>query len=348
MRSATLLLALAIGTMNGPVPLASQDAPAIARLTPVFAIPAHAIAQIPGAVSVVKTADGDYLVLDRRAHALYRVARTSGTVRRLTAVGHEPGRLLNPSMISMSRDDIVAVMDAPNNLQRIQYFSSAGMLINGFFLPIQGSPSLIIGDQVVSGTGAMAFTGDTFYVNEPAWGSLVAELTSAGAVRRHIGHLRPTMQESDKELHAALNTGLPVVDPTGGLFFVFQAGRPMFRKYGVGGQLVYERHIEGVEIDGVIAGLPNLWPARPAGIRPVLRPTVRTAAADAHGRLWVALTTGYTYVYDTRGDKMRTVIFEGARPLLPSSLFFTRDSRVLVGPEGYEFDISGLGAPVQR
>ncbi len=205
---------------------------------------------------------------------------------------------MNPTTISMGSDDIVAVMDAPNNLQRIQYFGSSGLLIRGFFLPILGSPRLIIGDQVVTGAGAMAFTGETFLVNEPAWGSLFAELNSSGTVLRHLGQLRPTADESDKELHLALNTGLPVVDPTGGYFFVFQSGIPMFRKYDAAGRLLYERHIEGVELDDLVQSLPNRWPARAAGTRPFPTPTVRTASADRQGRLWVALSTGYTYVYD--------------------------------------------------
>ena len=43
--------------------------------------------------------------------------------------------------------------------------------------------------------------------------------------------------------------------PRGGFYFVFQAGVPMFRKYDGGGRLVFERHIEGVELDRAIAGL---------------------------------------------------------------------------------------------
>jgi hypothetical protein len=341
MRSAAFLAMLALGMSNGPAPLSSQVASrSVETLRPVFALPAHVIAQIQGAVAMAQTESGDYLVLDRRAHTVYRVNRADWSVRRLMQIGHEPGRLMNPTTIAMGSDDIVAVMDTPNNLQRIQYFSSAGMLISGFFLPILGSPRLIIGDQVVTGVGAMAFTGDTFLVGEPAWGSLFAELNTSGKVIRHVGQLRPTAQEADKDLHFALNTGLPVVDPTGGFFFIFQSGIPMFRKYDVAGRLLYERHVEGVEIDGVVQSLPNRWPARAAGTRPYPTPTVRTASADRQGRLWVALSTGYTYVYDGRGDKIRVVRFEGARPIYPTSLFFERDGHVLVGPEGYEFVVS--------
>lgn len=307
-------------------------------LKAVSALPAHVLAGMQDPASVARTRDGDFLVLDRRAHTVWRADPRGVSVRRLMEIGHEPGRLLRPSMLSMGPDDIFAVMDAPNGLQRIQYFSTTGMLIGGFFLPIVGSPSLVMGDTVVAGVGAMAFAGRTFLVNEPAWGSLVAELDTTGSVVRHIGQLRPTGQERDTELHLALNTGIPVVDPTGGFFFVFQTGVPMFRKYDASGTLVFERHIEGRELDGLVQGLPNRWLTRPAGVRPFPAPMIRTAAADAAGQLWVALRTSQVYVYDTNGEKTRVVQLAGARPLLPASFFFPSPERLVVGPDGYEFD----------
>ena len=75
------------------------------------------------------------------------------------------------------------------------------------------------------------------------------------------------------------------------------------------------------------------------------RPAVRAAgdprrpASIATGRLWVALTSPFTYVYDGSGDKVRTVQFKGADILTPNSLFFTKDGRVLVTPGCYEFKV---------
>ena len=42
---------------------------------------------------------------------------------------------------------------------------------------------------------------------------------------------------------------MPLVDPTGGFFFVFQTGEPVFQKYDAAGELVFERRIAGREID---------------------------------------------------------------------------------------------------
>jgi hypothetical protein len=55
--------------------------------------------------------------------------------------------------------------------------------------------------------------------------------------------------------------------------------------------------------------------------------------------LWIALTSPFTYVYDSTGDKLRTIQFKGAAILTPNSLFFTKDGRVLVTPGCYEFKV---------
>ena len=177
--------------------------------------------------------------------------------------------------------------------------------------------------------------------NAPESGALVTELDLDGHPIRQTGNLRPTGHEADRDVHLAMNTGLPVIDPTGGFFFVFQTGVPLFRKYDAAGALVFERHIEGVEIDGIVQTLPSVWPRREIGgdVLPIVFPLIRTAAVDATGQLWVALTLPFTYVYDTRGDKIQTVQFRGAGVLSPTSLFFASPDRLLVTPGCYEFKV---------
>jgi hypothetical protein len=163
--------------------------------------------------------------------------------------------------------------------------------------------------------------------------------------------LQPLGQEADAALHLALNAGLPLVNPKGGFYFVFQAGIPMFRKYDRQGRLLFERHIEGVELDASIAVLPGVWPRRPGagsgGELPLVAPMVRTAAVDEEGGLWVALVQPYTYVYDGDGNKVRVVQFRGAGIFAPSSLFFTASGRLLVAPGCYEFTVRPLGPRVR-
>ena len=47
--------------------------------------------------------------------------------------------------------------------------------------------------------------------------------------------------------------------------------------------------------------------------------------------------TPFTYVYDRNGEKTRTVRFEAAGSVAPTSMFFTRRGRLLVMPGCHEF-----------
>ncbi len=139
-------------------------------------------------------------------------------------------------------------------------------------------------------------------------------------------------------MHLALNSGLAVPDPDGGFYFVFIAGPPAFRKYDATGQLLFERAIQGRELDPVIAALPQRWPRRTVNgtEMPLVTPTIRAAAVDEAGRLWVSFVVPFTYVYDAGGEKIRTVQFQAAGVIAPTSLSFFK-GRLLVTPGCYEF-----------
>jgi hypothetical protein len=132
---------------------------------------------------------------------------------------------------------------------------------------------------------------------------------------------------------------------------VFQTGEPMFRKYDASGQLALERRIQGREIDQVVANLPTIWPRRQAaeGEMALVTPTIRTAAVDSRGNLWISFIVPYTYVYDGDGDKVRALQFRAAGIISPSSLFFGTNDRLLVTPGLYEFRSGSSGpAPAER
>ena len=231
--------------------------------------------------------------------------------------------------------------DAPNAYERIQFFGLDGQMIGGFYLderrPLAGR--LIHNAVVLSGVGSMTFTGRTFLVNNS--GALITEFDNHGAVARHIGTLRRTGYDTDRDVHLAMNIGVPLADPRGGYYVVFQAGIPAFRKYDANGVLLFERHVEGPELDGKIQTLPTTWQRRDTGSGrlPLVEPLIRTAAVDGSGRLWISLMLPFTYVYDAAGDKVRTVRFASASgTLAPTSLFFSKAGRLLVTPGLYEFD----------
>jgi hypothetical protein len=301
-------------------------------------LPAHIAGSFQRPIGFQQTDTGQYFVFDRRAHAVYSVA--GDTAKKIIEVGAEAGRVLDPSAFDIDPGNgSFVIADAPFGDARIQTFTASGGRMGGFSLAGKQKPRLTLDTFVLNGVGSIQFTGRTILINQPEFGSLITELAFDGTPSRTIGSLRPTGQ-SDQNVHLAFNAGFPLVDPQGGFYFVFSAGIPLFQKYDAAGTLLFERHIEGPEIDEYVRTMPTTWPVRrtdQGDLLPVVVPAVRAAGVDREGRLWISLTTPFTYVYDASGDKVRTVQFKGADILSPNSLFFTKDGRILVTPGCYEF-----------
>ena len=307
-------------------------------LRSVGGLPAHVAGMFEEPMGFQRMSSGRYIVFDRRAHSLYSVDATRGQATRIITVGPEQGRLLSPSAFDTAGERIV-VADAPNLVERIQLFTDTGVRINGFTLPGKATARVTMGTLVLSGVSSLQFTGDSLLLNQPENGALVSEYGLTGQPMRTFGNLRPTGHETDRNVHLALNVGLPLVNPRGGYYFVFLTGEPRFRKYAQDGTLVLERLMQGREIDDLVRSLPTSWPRRAVGgeVLPLVPPVVRTAAVDPAGRLWVSFAVPYTYVFDEDGDPVRTVQFQATGIISPTSLFFAAPDRVLVTPGLYEF-----------
>jgi hypothetical protein len=305
------------------------------------AVPANIAGRFRDPTGFEQSASGQYFVFDRRAHKVFGVDEGHTSSWEIVQIGAEPGRILDPAAFSVAPDGTFVVADAPGGRERIQVFTPAGFLIGGFSMPGRLKARVVSESFVLNGIGSLQYTGKTILMSQPDTGRLFTEYSLEGGPTRGFGSLRATGHEDDTALHLALNSGIPLVDPTGGFFFVFLAGQPFFQKYDAGGQLVFERHVEGPEIDDFVKSLPASWPTRQTGDGelPFVRPTIRTAAVDRAGNLWIAFAVPYTYVYDADGDKIRTVQFRAAGTLLPNGLFFGTKGRLLVTPGLYEFDL---------
>ncbi len=204
-------------------------------------------------------------------------------------------------------------------------------------MPGRRPSRVVLGTLPLNGDATLTFNGKMILMSHPETGWLFTEYTLTGVPIRSVGQLRKTGHESDRDLHLALNAGIPIVDPKGGFYFVFMAGPPMFRKFDANGGLLYERVIQGPEVDPVVAAIPDRWPRRDPKELPLVAPAIRTAAVDHSGRLWISFVQPFTYVYDGSGEKIRTVQFRGAGVIAPSSLWFNDEGRLLVTPGCYEF-----------
>ena len=290
-------------------------------------------------LSIQETNAGVYYVFDRRSHAVYRVDADMRTPQKIVEIGGEGGRLLEPSAFDLRPDGTFAVADAPNGRERIQVFDPSGKWVTGFMLPGRAQTRVSFGGLALGGVSTLAFLGRSVVMNQPDAGALITEYGLAGTPLRSVGTLRATGYENDRQLHLAMNTGIPLPHPAGGFYFVFLAGTPVFRRYDANGVFMFERAIQGRELDPVLEQMPKKWPRRKVdgGELPLVPPTVRTAAVDPAGNLWVAFVIPFTYVFNGEGEKIRTVQFQGAGVLAPTSLFFNRRGALIVTPGCFEF-----------
>jgi hypothetical protein len=327
---------LVLLTLLATIPLSAIK---IDVLRSVAAVPPHIAGRFREPIGFQQSAFGQLYVFDRRAHTVYGIDEQLESAWQIVTIGAESGKIIDPTAFSVAADGSFAVADAPNSRERIQIFSPVGFRLGGFMLPGRARPRVVYDNFVVSGIGSLQYTGHSILMSQPETGALVTEYALDGTTTRTFGNLRPTGQEDDREVHLALNSGVPLVDPTGGFVFVFQAGEPAFQKFDKNGTLVFERRIQGREIDQFLGNLPTTWPRRriDGSEQALVQPTVRSAAIDPSGNLWVAFMVPYTYVYDADGDKVRTVQFHAAGTLAPNSMFFGKNGRLLTTPGLFEF-----------
>jgi hypothetical protein len=309
-------------------------------LQSVGGLPAHVAGRFTELTLCRQAAAGAFLVFDRRSHTVFSVAPGVDEPREIVQIGAEAGRILRPYAFDRAVDGSFVIADAPGGRGRVQFFSSSGSRLGGFALPGRERPLVTFDGLVLSGVGSLVYNGRSIFMSQPDGGALITELGADGVSARTFGELRVTGHEPERDLHLALNSGLVVINPEGGFYFVFVAGVPMFRKYDHAGTLLFERHIEGAELDDYMRNRPTTWPRRKTadGELPAVRPVVRAAVADASGSLWVSLDVPYTFVYDRRGDKQRVVQFRAAGLMTPTNLSLTPTGRLLATPGCYAFD----------
>lgn len=315
------------------------EARGVETLVSVGGVPAHVAGEFEEPVAFQRGDDGACYVFDRRAHTVYRLPADLSAATRIVTIGFEDGRLLGPSAFDLGPDGWFVVADAPQSRERVQLFDRQGTRLAGFDLPGRAAPRVSLGAMVLNGVGSLAFTGRSVLINQPETGGLVTEYGMSGTPLRTFGHLRKTGFERDRSVHLAMNVGIPVIHPEGGIWFVFVAGTPMIRRFNARGDLLFERLLQGRELDPVLATQATTWPRRTFDGEeiPLVPPVVRATAVRPNGQLWVSLVVPYTYVIDSDGDHLRTVQFKASGMISPNSLHFASGNRLFVTPGLYEF-----------
>ena len=178
------------------------------------ALPPHIAGTFRDPIGFQQADAGQYFVFDRRAHAVY-TASTASAATKIVEIGAEPGRMLDPTR--------VRGRPGRRQLRRRRRAATAASACRCSRRPAAGSAASRCPDArcrgwsldnvVLNGIGSLQYTGASILMNQPETGALVTELTLDGTPIRTFGQLRPTGHEADRELHLALNVGLPLVDP---------------------------------------------------------------------------------------------------------------------------------------
>jgi hypothetical protein len=317
------------------------DPGAVDTLRSVAAVPPHIVGALAEAAAFAAIPNGEFVVFDRRGHTLVAVNREMSAARPLVQIGGEAGRILQPFGFDVDPQGLLIVGDAPDRQERVQVFTATGSRLAGFWLPHRDEPRIQFEGLALNGVSSLHATPrQTVLLSMPHTGALFVEYDYDGVEIRTVGRLRATPHDDDARVRLALNSGLPLAIPSGGYYFVFQTGEPRFRRYDAMGRLMYERVIQGRELDQWMAAQPTTWStpsARDSKSLPLVPLVVRDAAVDGQESLWISLSVPFTYVYDTSGEKRRTVQFRGAGEIRPSRLSFASDGRLLVTPGCYIF-----------
>jgi len=212
-RAAPAVALLAAALTLGP---AASGGARVEVLQSTGGLPAHVAGQFQEPVAFQQIPGGDSFVFDRRAHAVYRVDAAATDARKIVEIGFEEGRILQPGAFDLEPEGSFVVADAPNGRERIQIFRPDGVKIGGFDLPGRTAARITIGSLVLNGVGSLDYTGRSVLINQPETGALITEYTLSGRAVRTIGRPRPTGHENERDIHLALNTGLPLAHPAGG------------------------------------------------------------------------------------------------------------------------------------
>ena len=250
---------------------------------------------VPLSAYDVATFEGKYFLTDIDNNRLLVVKNNMEVEREFGRIGSAPGRLFHPGYLDIGGDGTVFVEDGGN--ERIVKFDQKGHYAGEF--------------RVNTFQGMAVDKQNQLYLGQPEEGSLITVYSSTGTKLRSFGQLKKYSEiygeaNSDKDVtyKTALNRVRLATDKDGNLYVSFMIV-PLIQKYSPDGALVFERRLEGPEIDRLseaihkrryIATKVDGVDVRIIALDPVIDP--------ANGNIMVPLVDGAVYVADREGNKV--------------------------------------------
>lgn len=243
----------------------------------------------------VATYQNKYFLTDIEGNRLLVINRNMEVERNFGRIGSGPGRVFHPGYLDVGGDGTLFVEDGGN--ERIVRFDQSGHYLGAF--------------RVDDFQGMAVDAQNQLYLGQPQAGSLITVYSSTGTKLRSFGQLKKyseiygeAFRDKDASYMNALNRVRLASDKAGNLYVSFM-NTPLIRKYAPDGTLMFERRVEGPEIDGLLEAIQKRRyiatkidgiDMRIIALDPVIDPV--------NGNIMVPLVDGSVYVADREGNRV--------------------------------------------
>jgi hypothetical protein len=215
--------------------------------------------------------------------------------KEIGGIGSAPGRLFRPGAIDVSEDGIIYVQDGGN--ERIQSFR-----IDGTHLAVFSTEQYM---------GFAAGSEGEIYLGQPENGALISVYSRDGKRLRSFGQLKlysdlhgEQFKDQNEEFSNGINRVRLSVDKDGNILVSFML-IPLIQKYTRNGQLLFERKLEGPEIETLTQAPGGRLTMSMDGFTQEI--IALEAVPRPNGEIGVVLTDRSIYIADQSGKRLRVL-----------------------------------------